>query len=448
MRIFGLTITRQKYLPGFQTVERSRGWFPIIREGFSGAWQRNIVGRVEDLLSYAAVYACVTLIASDIGKLRIKLVSQDANGIWTETENPAYSPALRKPNRYQTRIKFIEQWIVSKLTHGNTYVLKERDNRGVVDAMYVLDPSRVRVLVTPDGSIFYALNSDNLAGLQEAVTVPASEVIHDVCVPLYHPLCGVSPLTACALAATQGLHVQRQSSNFFGKGALPSGIVTWPDQIDEQQAKDIQERWEQQFSGENVGRVAVLGMGAKFEQMTMSAVDAQLIDQLKWTAENVATAFHVPAYMIGVGPPPNYNNIEALNQQYYSQCLQNPIESIELLLDEGLELKRPHGTEMDLDDLLRMDTATRVKAAKEAIGGGGMAPNEARKRYLDLPPVAGGEMPYLQEQNWPLRLLSDRELPTREPTSPEQMPDSEQKRWIATWYVKSVAQGLPVAARG
>ena len=48
---------------------------------------------------------------------------------------------LRKPNRYQTRIKFVEQWMMSKLTAGNTYVLKQRDERSVVTALYVLDPA-------------------------------------------------------------------------------------------------------------------------------------------------------------------------------------------------------------------------------------------------------------------------------------------------------------------
>ena len=78
----------------------------MIHEPFTGAWQRNIEVRADTALTYSAVYACITLIASDIGKLRLRLVQQDSNGIWTETENPAYSPVLRKPNRYQTRIKF------------------------------------------------------------------------------------------------------------------------------------------------------------------------------------------------------------------------------------------------------------------------------------------------------------------------------------------------------
>jgi phage portal protein BeeE len=89
-----------------------------IREPFAGAWQRNIDLRPQNVLTHSALYACVTLIASDIGKLRIKLVQQDDDGIWSETESAAFSPVLRKPNHYQNRIKFVEQWILSKLIHG------------------------------------------------------------------------------------------------------------------------------------------------------------------------------------------------------------------------------------------------------------------------------------------------------------------------------------------
>jgi HK97 family phage portal protein len=392
----------------------SRGWFPIVRESFPGAWQRNIVHSHADVLTYAAVYACITLIASDIGKLRPKLVQQDANGVWKETENPAWSPVLRKPNRYQTRIEFFEHWQASKHTHGNAYVLKQRNNAQKVEAMYVLDPQRVRVLVAPDGGVFYALSADNLTGLDQAVTVPASEIIHDKCVTLYHPLVGVSPLTACGLAATQGIRIQAQAERFFGNGSVPSGVLSTPEDITEEQAGDIQSNWERQFSGENVGRVAVVGFGMKYEPMTMTALDAQLIEQLKWTGENVCTAFHVPAYMVGIGAMPNYNNIEALNLQYYSQCLQNPIEKLELLLDEGLGLAPEriggirYGVELELRDLARMDTASQVKAATDMVSGSVGTPNEARAT-LNLPPITGGDTVYLQQQNFSLAALAERD---------------------------------------
>ena len=411
MKIFGLTIQRTKAaLPTLSSVDSNRGWFPLIRESFSGAWQRNVVEQSpENILTFSAVYACVSLIASDIGKLRVRLVELDADGIWNEVENSAYSPVLRKPNHFQTRIAFFENWITSKLIHGNAYILKQRDQRGVVSALYVLDPTRVTPLVSTDGEVFYRIAQDDLAG-NDSTVVPAREIIHDVMSALYHPLCGVSPITACGLAAIQGLRVQQHSSDFFRNGAQPGGLLMFPQTLSTEKATELQRIWEDNYGGENTGRIAVLGGDMKYEPLkVMNATDAQLIEQLRWTAENVCTAFHVPPYMIGVGPPPNYNNIEALSVQYYTQCLQNKIESIEILLDEGLSLQGKLGTEFDLDDLMRMDTQTRSQVSKDAVGSGAVSPNEARKRFWNLPPVAGGNSPYLQEQNYSLEALAKRD---------------------------------------
>jgi HK97 family phage portal protein len=387
------------------------GWMSTVSESFAGAWQRNITLRVDTAMSHCTAWACITLIASDIAKMRLKLVAlDDADGIWTETSNPAYSPVLRKPNHYQNRIQFVTSWIISKLTRGNTYVLKERDARGVVKALYILDPDRVQVLVAPNGDVFYALSADPLSGLYEgSVTVPADEIIHDILVPLFHPLCGVSPFYALGSVVSQGLKIIANSGRFFENGSRPSGILTAPSQISDVVATRIREHWEKNYAGQdNFGRVAVLGDGLKYEPMSMTAVDSQLIDQLKWGDEKVCSVLHMPPYMVGVGPMPSYNNIGALNQQYYAQCLQNLIESLELCLDEGLGLSEQLGVECDLEGLLRMDAATQVDIAVKGVRGGLDTPNEGRKKF-GKPPIAGGDTVYLQEQDHSLEWLSRRD---------------------------------------
>jgi HK97 family phage portal protein len=403
------------------------GWWPLIRESYAGAWQQNIEITAQTVLTYAALYACVTLISSDIGKLRIKLIARDADGIWTETDNPAWSPVLRKPNHYQNRIKFLEQWIVSKLIHGNTYVLKIRDARRVVVALYVLDPTRVRPLVAVNGDVYYQLSTDQIAGVDTDVTVPASEIIHDVYVPLFHPLCGVPPLTACGLAALNGIKIQDFSTRFFSNGTMPGGILTAPGRITEEQAARVKANFELGHSGSNVGRVALLGDGLKYENTRVSALDSQLIEQLKYSAEQVCTAYHVPAYMVGVGPPPSNTNVEALALQYYTQCLQTLIECVELGLDEGLSLPADVGVELDLNDLLRMDTASRVTAARDAVGAAVMSINEARRQYFGLGPVKGGDQPFLQQQYFSLEALAAATPPTSgAPPEPPRNPDDDE----------------------
>lgn len=405
----GLAITKASPPQSLSSVDGSRGWWPIIREAFTGAWQRNITVNATTALANPVLFRCVSLIASDIAKMRCRLVSQDDNGIWEEVENSAFSPVLRKPNRYQNRIQFFTTWMQSKLIHGNTYVLKARDNRGVVTALYVLDPMRVKPMVVGDGSVWYQLDGDDLSNIPNgAPAVPAREIIHDRWNTYYHPLCGLSPIYACGLAAVEGIEIQRSSTAFFRNGSKPGGILTHPDFIEEEQAKLYKQRWEENYGGDNQGSIAVLGNGLSYQAVGATSVDSQLIEQLKWTGETICGAYGVPSYMAGVGTPPLNSNVEAQGQQYYGQALQIHIESLELCLDEGLELPKPYGTELDLDDLLRMDSATMVKTLSEGVLGGIYAPDEARKR-LNRGPVPGGKAVYLQQQNYSLAALAKRD---------------------------------------
>ena len=399
-KMLGLTVK------ALSPVDSNRGWFPLIRESFPGAWQQNVEVNMESVLSYSADFACRTLIASDISKLAIRLVELDANGIWNVTKNPAYSPVLRKPNHYQNRMQFMENWVLSKLQTGNTVILKQRDNRNVVVKLYVLDFTRVTPLVATSGDVFYELHTDHLSGLEQRVVVPASEIIHDRFNCMFHPLVGVSPIFASGLASVQGLAIQSNSTHFFRNNSNPGGILVAPGAISDETATRLKTYWDEQFSGKNRGKVAVLGDGLKYEQMTTKAVDAQLIEQLKWTAEVVCSTYHVPPYKIGVGALPSFNNVQALNTEYYAQCLQVLIEAIELCLDEGLATGETLGTELDIDNLLRMDSVSQMDVLDK--GKNIMEVNEARKK-LNLGPTKGGDAVYRQQQDFSLAALAKRD---------------------------------------
>jgi len=461
MRFLGFDLSvRRVRAPSASTVPSARGgsgWRPLIREPYTGAWQNNDEITAPTALANSAVFGCVTLIATDIGKLRLRLVSQDADGIWNETTSPAYSPVLRKPNRYQTIVKFVEQWMTSKLTAGNTYVLKERDDRNVVIKLYVLDPAKVTPLIAPDGAVYYGLKRDDLAGIPaglnpgEDLIVPSREIIHDPMVTLFHPLVGVTPLFACGLAALQGLTIQQQSEQFFKTGSNPGGVLTAPGSIATDTAKRLKEYWDTNFSGANVGKVAVLGDGLKYEAMTVNAADAQLIEQLKWSAQTICSCYHVPPALLDLTDT-NVTDLETLQQKYHSQCIQSLLANFELSLDEGLELNTPYGTEFDIDDLIWMVTSTKTKAAAESIGAGALSPDEARRKYFGVGKVVGGDTPYMQQQNYSLRALAERDADKpfskpapAVPATPDPEADAADEKSFLETLTKSL-EGLSYAA--
>src|SRR5262245_2614226 len=417
---FGLGELRWPRTAGLQPVatkypNRYLGW-PVVREPFPGAWQSNQELALPNVATNPTVYACATLIAETIGKCRCQLVAgtDTALGtVWTPTSSPAFSPVLRKPNRYQSIQKFFELWIASKLLFGNAYILKQRDDRRVVTALYVLDSTKVTPLLGPDGSLYYQLNTDPQWPMTrlnlEAPIFPASEIIHDLMVPLFHPLVGVGPLFAAGMAALQGLKIQANSTTFFANGSRPSGIILSPLPLTPAQATEILKNWHANHSGANYGTAGILDNGMKYEATAQSAADAQLIEQLKWSDTTIASCFHVPYPLIDATAATPASTPEQTTQQLYSQCLQSHMTAVEYALDDGLSLPTPLGTEFAVDDLIWLNTDARTKAAADAIGSGAMTVNEARFRYFGLGPVVGGDTPYLQVQNYSLAALAARD---------------------------------------
>ncbi|HXU04658.1 MAG TPA: phage portal protein [Polyangia bacterium] len=417
MKVFGVEIRlAQAFEKQLQAVYATgAGWYNIVRESVTGAWQSNIViDGPRELTAFSAVYACIDLISADIGKLGACLYQKVKGGTKIDVrEATPTSPFLRvltKPNQFQTWLQFIVQWMVMKLMYGNVYVFKEREvgNRKMVAALYVLDSSRITPLVADDGGVYYRLAADYLSGLTEPITVPASEIIHDRGVTLFHPLVGVTPIYACGVSTTMGLRIQANSTRFFGNSSQPGGQLTSPGRIDDETAKRLKSEFEGKFSGANAGRIFVAGNGLKYEAMSVPAVDAQLIEQLGWTVADVARCFHMPLWKIGADKEPLRQSVESLNQTYYSDCLQIHITGIQSLLNEGLELPPDYGVELNLEDLLMMDTQARYVTKGQAVKDGWLAPNEVRESE-GYPPVPGGETPYLQQQNFSLSALAKRD---------------------------------------
>lgn len=384
------------------------GWMSLISEPFAGAWQRNLEINPTTVLSFHAVFSCISLIASDISKMPLRLMRRDSNGIWKENNSGTPARIYRRPNAFQNRMQFFECWLNSKLCHGNTVALKIRNTRGDITELRILDWNKVTPLVADDGSVFYQINPDNMTGVDASVTVPAREVIHDRFNCLFHPLIGLSPIYAAGLAAMQGHHIQENSAHFFRNGSKPGGVIEVPGTITEDNARKLKANWDTGYTGENAGKTGLLSNGAKYNPISMSADDAKVVEQLQMSEKIVCSTFHVPAYKAGVGDLPSYDNIEALEQQYYSQCLQTLIESIELLLDEAFELEDDAGTEFDVSALLRMDSERRIKTLGEGVKNTILTPNEAR-RSENLPPVTGGDELYLQQQNFSLGALARRD---------------------------------------
>lgn len=390
------------------SVNSGGGWTSLfIHEPYSGAWQKNDELSIEDMSAFYAVFACISLISKDMGKMPI-LLKRMQNGVLVNVDIPKELSLFKKPNKYQTWQQFNEFWTTSLLRRGNAYVLKQRDAFGNIFRLLVLNPDHVKPLVDDKGNVFYQLGTDQL-NQTESTILPASEIIHDRINCLYHPLVGLSPLIACGVAAGIGLNIQSNSSRFFGNMSRPSGILTAPGPIPAEKATAIGAAWNANYSGQNIGKTAVLGDDLKYQPITISAAEAQMMEQLEMSARTVCVAFNVHPYKIGLVDVNTSVKISDQNETYFSDCLQSYVESRENLLDEGLNLESFNVESFfDIETLIRMDSTSQMNRLKEGVGAAIMTPNEARQK-LGYQPLEGGDTVYMQQQNFSLEALSKRD---------------------------------------
>lgn len=381
-----------------------------IDEPFAGAWQQNKEITASDGLKYPVVFACISRISEDVSKVPLRIERRDSHGIYKADRNHALTKLLRQPNDYQDRQQFLASWEASVQSRGNAYILKGRGPGGQVNSLHVLHPDLTQPLVTPKGAVFYQLNQDNLAGIEQGEIVPADEIIHDRINCFFHPLVGLSPLYAAAMNIWLGVATHDQQQQLFTNGATPGGILIFPGALDEESAAKIRDSWNKRYSGDGKGGTAVMGDGVKYEKLSsIAAQDGQLIEQLRFGAVLICSVFKVPPYKVYIEPVPSINDIEGFNQLYFSDCLQSRMVAIQSILEKAFGLE---GSDLsfrfDLDALILMDSKTRTTVAVDMRKGGVAKIDEARKR-LNLPPLEGGDDIYMQQQDHSLSAIAERD---------------------------------------
>lgn len=391
--------------------------------GPPGSWQMNMGApqSTAELVAFSAVYASTNIISSDIAKMDVQISKIDqSNGARELQRGHYYAELMDAPNDYSTAVDFMQLFVLSVLLQGNGYALCRHDARGRVSEMHVLDPRTTRAYVEPaSGAVFYRVGNNALAGLDGDVMVPERNIIHHR-LPLLpsHPLVGVTPVFAAAASSAVGLHILRNSQAFFGNSSRPAGVITAPGRISEPTAQRLKEDWDNNYSGQRSGKTAVLPEGLKWEPLTITAQDAQLIEQLRWSVEDVGRVFRVPPFMLGDTAKTTYRNSEQLGRTYLTGCLGYHLKALEKRFRRAFALPPTLELRFDLSELLRSEIDVRYAAYQSALQAGWATVNWIRAQE-GLAPVKGGDEPHVQVQNVPLSELG---APPPAPPAPPKLP--------------------------
>ena len=403
------------------------GWSGI--DPLGDGWQRNLRVDVNTAKNIPAVYACVMTISRAVSQCYPVHYSDRDNNPRKVTNSAAYRVS-RQPNGYQSGTEFLLNLVATSLFEGEAFAVASRNNRNEVESLHLLPAGTCTPMVDDDsGAIFYSVGANPMDPARTDFMAPARDILHLKFHTPRHPLIGETPIKAAALAAGISVSLSRNQAAFFERMNRPSGVMTTDMNLNAQQMQQLRAAFEQQAKSWQSGGMPILGGGLKFQPMSISSQDAQLIQAQRMAIEDIARVFGVPTPLIGDLSHATLNNTESLINHFLSISLGSYIEVLERTLDRLFGLPATDYINLDTTALLRTDFQGQIEGLTKGIQGGLLRPNEARLQR-NLPPVEGGDGVFMQQQNTPISILSDLHAASlsnalKEP-EPQPIPEPEQ----------------------
>lgn len=359
----------------------------------------------EAVLGLSAAWACVNLLSGTTASLPLMVYRRPTG---SQERLVAYDHQLYRilhdsPNADQTSMDYWEFVTACIELRGNAFSEIERRGDGSVVALDVpLPPQLVETRRRSDGAIEYKIKQDG-----RERTVPQERMLH---IRGFggSPLGGLSTLSFGRQAFGMALDIEDSARKTFRNGMRPTSSFVaerplTPEQMDEAEAR-IQAKY---VGAMNAGRPLLLNSGLKYQALSISPEDSQMLESRGFGVEEICRFFGVPPFMIGHTEKSTSwgTGLEQQTLGFQKFTLRRRLKRIEQALEKQLLTPRDRADgvsiEFNLEGLLRADSAARSKFYGEMSRIGAMTINEIRA-LENLPPVEGGDVPRMQAQNIPI----------------------------------------------
>lgn len=402
-------------------------------------WQRNLDVSARQARHVPGVYACVMLIARSISQCYPKHVRSKGGDFNSVTNSAAYR-VLNRPNSYQATPDFLLNLVATALFEGEAFCVASRNDRNEVSNLHLLPPGACSPMVDDETKqIFYAIGSSPLNPNGTDYVAPQRDVLHLRFHTPRHPLVGETCIKAAAMAININVSLNQSQQAFFAQMSRPSGVLSTDMKLTGDQMLQLRKAFEAQSKDMNQGRIPILGSGIKWQPLSITSQDAQLVQAQQLSLEDICRVFGVPGPLVNDLAHATLSNAETLMQAFMAMSLGSYIEHIERQFDLLFGLSADEYIEFDTAALLRTDFSGRVDGLTKAVQGGLMTPTEARARE-GLGPIAGGETAYLQRQMVPIdkinELLEQEKAPEPQPVIPDPTADIEEGKTLNPEYAK------------
>ena len=208
---------------------------------------------------------------------------------------------LNNPNPYFTRsqvFSYIENWLS---INGNAYIWTPTNGYRVPLQMWVLNPTRMRVIKGEnsfiDGYVYQSAQEGNIA-------IPEKEIIH---LAKIHPAARPEEIIGMNIfgvglvsAALEYAHIDREVSAYlarlFENNTVPPLVATFPERFDQDEWQKLKSAWNEELPDYKLR--ALLGGGMQLQLPPKGELSISYDSVSKDTRTQIAQVFGVPPGML------------------------------------------------------------------------------------------------------------------------------------------------------
>lgn len=389
-------------------IQRAAAWFGLggILSDHDGQQITTPSGSVvqpvgaDGALQISTVYACANILAGTVSSLPLMVYRDEAGKRTLARGSQTFMVLHRQPNDVMTAAEFWETMVMFLALRGNAYAQIFRDGSGEVTALWPLAPDQMTVYLR-DGELVYLYRKGT-----KTTEFRQEDILH--LKGLGTGVVGFSKLEFMTAGVNEAAETQRfavANSKNFGK---PSGVLTVDHIIKDTAARQNIQNTLWDFKTGGAAKLAVLEADMKFQQVSLTPEQSQLLETRRYGVEEICRWFGVPPVLIGASGATTWGSgISEIVSGFHKFTINPLINKIEQALEARVLRPKDRGRmtcEFSMDGLLRGDIKARYESYSIAVQNGFKTRNEVRQLEND-PPIEGADKLTAQTSLAPLDML-------------------------------------------
>ena len=356
---------------------------------------------VDTALQVATVWSAIERRANIIASLPLFTYWVKQNGERTLARNtPLYGMLHDSPNARMTSTEFWRAMMMNYDLRGNAYARIERNDSGEAYALWPMPADQVEVAVTDTGAMVYQYTIGN-----DVAILSADNVLH--LKNLGNGTIGLKKLEYMRASMDEMGKAQATATRTFGSGGKPTGVLM----VDKVLTPEHRAALRNNFAGlaeGNMSRLMVLEAAMKYQQLSISPEDQQLLESRKFGVEEIARWFDVPPVLLHHANVTTWGSgIEQIIDGWYKLSVRPILVAIEQAITKRVltpAQRARYSVEFSLDALLRGNAAQRADLYSKLVQNG-IATRAECRQLENLPPMDGTDQLTAQTNLAPLHML-------------------------------------------